>query len=745
MVRSALQDMVRQVGSVRALGLLLTAVFVAVRIWDPVPLQFLQLKTFDTYQQIKPWISPQQRPVIIVDIDEESLRTYGQWPWSRDLVADLVLRLGELGASAIAFDIIFAEPDRMSPGEIANHLINLDEPARQRLRALPSNDQLLADAMSTTKVVLGRSGYGGLVGDDIGSSTSSIVSLGGDPRQFLIHLPSLIANLPVLQDAAVGSGLVTVQPEVDGVVRRVPALMSVAGHTMPALSIELLRVAMGEQSIVVRSDAAGVRAIMVGSLTIPTDRNGQLWVNYSHYDPGRYISAAEVLEGQLPEGAFADTLVLIGTSSIGLHDIKATPLNPNTPGVEIHAQLLENILGSGLLHRPNYALGSEVAMAVAICLAMVALVPMLGARLVFAMGFFIAVILFSGSWYLYDRRLMLIDPVFPLLASFSVYLLLVFVNYFREEKLRTAIRAAFGQYISRDLVEQLSSNPDRLVLGGETREITLLFCDVRKFTTISELYKDDPQGLTSLMNRFLTPLSSAIMDKHGTIDKYMGDAIMAFWNAPVDLEDHAARACDAAIDMLAKLDHLNGVLEREAAEAGRGFIPLRVGIGLNTGTCLVGNLGSDLRFDYSALGDPVNLASRIEGLTKTYGVPILVGERTVELAPRHAFLEVDLIKVVGKSIPERIHVLVGGPELRQSHDFAQLQAHHNRGLACYRAKDWAGALEAFSQAERCMAPVNQATGIDLSGVYQLYYKRIDDYSTAAPMPDWSGVEVATDK
>jgi adenylate cyclase len=745
MVRSALQDVVRQVGSARALGLLLTALFVALRIWDPAPLQILQLKTFDTYQLIKPWTSPQQRPVIIVDIDEESLRTYGQWPWARDLVANLVVRLGELGASAIAFDIIFAEPDRMSPGEIANHLSNLDEPARQRLRALPSNDQLLADAMSTTKVVLGRSGYGGLTGDDIGSITSSIVSLGGDPRQFLIHLPSLIANLPVLQDAAAGSGLVTVQPEVDGVVRRVPALMSVAGHTMPALSIELLRVAMGEQSIVVRSDAAGVRAIMVGSLTIPTDRNGQLWVNYSHYDPGRYISAARVLEGQLPEGAFADTLVLVGTSSIGLYDIKATPLNPNTPGVEIHAQLLENILGSGLLHRPNYALGSEVAMAVAICLAMVALVPMLGARLVFAMGFFVAVILLSGSWYLYDRRSMLIDPVFPLLASFSVYLLLVFVNYIREEKQRTAIRAAFGQYISRDLVEQLSSNPDRLVLGGETREITLLFCDVRKFTTISELYKDDPQGLTSLMNRFLTPLSRAIMDKHGTIDKYMGDAIMAFWNAPVDLEDHAARACDAAIDMRARLDHLNGVLEREAAEAGRGFIPLRVGIGLNTGTCLVGNLGSDLRFDYSALGDPVNLASRIEGLTKTYGVPILVGERTVALAPRYAFLEVDLIKVVGKSIPERIHVLVGGPELRQSHDFAQLQAHHHRGLACYRAKDWAGALEAFSQAERSMAAVSQATGIDLSGVYQLYHKRIDDYSAAAPMPDWSGVEVATDK
>jgi adenylate cyclase len=239
---------------------------------------------------------------------------------------------------------------------------------------------------------------------------------------------------------------------------------------------------------------------VLGPVAIPTDRNGQLWVNYSGHDPGRYISATDILEGRLANGALAGTLVLIGTSAIGLFDIKATPVDPNTPGVEIHAQLLENILSGTLLHRPNYALGSEVTMAVAISLAMVALVPMLGARLVFAMGIFIACILLAGSWVLYDRRLILIDPVFPLVASFSVYLLLMFVNYMREENRRTAIRAAYGQYISRDLVEQLSSNPDRLVLGGETREITLLFCDVRKFTTISELYKDDPKGLTSLMN-----------------------------------------------------------------------------------------------------------------------------------------------------------------------------------------------------------------------------------------------------
>jgi adenylate cyclase len=738
MLRNTVESLVRQIGFARSLGLLLTALFVALRIWDPAPLQILQLKTFDVYQQIKPW-DPPARPVIIVDIDEDSLKAYGQWPWSRDLVADLVERIGNLGATAIAFDILFPEPDRMSPAEIANHLLNLDEEARQRLQALPSNDQLLAEAMATTRVVLGQSGYGGQTGADAGTA-SSIVTLGGDPQPFLISLPGLLSNLPELEAAAAGRGLVTVQPEIDGVVRRVPAVMSVAGQTRPALSIELLRVAMDEQSIVVRSDAAGVRSIMLGSVIIPTDRNGQLWVNFSSHDPQRFISAADVLEGRLAADALAGTLVLIGTSAIGLFDIKATPLDPNTPGVEIHAQLLENILNGGLLHRPNYALGSEVAMAVAICLAMVALVPMLGARLVFVMGFVIAGVLFAGSWFLFDRRSVLMDPVFPLLASASVYLLLVFVNYVREENQRAAIRAAFGQYISRDLVEQLSSDPDRLVLGGETREITLLFCDVRKFTTISEQYKDDPQGLTSLMNRFLTPLSKAIMDQHGTIDKYMGDAIMAFWNAPVDLDDHASHACDAALEMLSQLERLNEDLEREAKAAKRGFMALRIGIGLNTGTCLVGNLGSDLRFDYSALGDPVNLASRIEGLTKIYGVSVLVGERTASLASRHAFIEADLIKVMGKAIPERIYALVGGRDVRESTGFAEFEAHHSRGLECYRARDWEGALEAFSKAKATMP-----AGLDVSALYQLYQKRIDDYSTAAPMSDWTGVAVATEK
>ena len=279
-----------------------------------------------------------------------------------------------------------------------------------------------------------------------------------------------------------------------------------------------------------------------------------------------------------------------------------------------------------------------------------------------------------------------------------------------------------------------------LVLGGETRQISVMFSDVRQFTAISETYRDDPQGLTTLMNRFLTPLTDVIMDHKGTIDKYMGDAIMAFWNAPLDDEQHAGNACDAALLMLAELQDLNTHLEEEAAEAGRDFIPLKAGIGINTGTCLVGNLGSTRRFNYSALGDAVNLASRIEGLTKQYRLSILTGDDTVQLAKDHAFIEVDMIRVVGKKIPQRIFALLGGPELAASENFKNFLELHKRAINGYRAMEWADASFALASAEKDLP-----RGVDLTGLYGLYRDRIKQFQNNAPPKDWDGVYVATQK
>ena len=278
------------------------------------------------------------------------------------------------------------------------------------------------------------------------------------------------------------------------------------------------------------------------------------------------------------------------------------------------------------------------------------------------------------SWYLFTAGGILLDISFPLLASFLIYVTLEFIGYMREQKDRRRIRSAFSQYLSPALVEQLAQSPDKLVLGGEARTMTIMFSDVRGFTTISETYKNDPQGLTQLMNRFLTPMTNAIIERKGTIDKYMGDAIMAFWNAPIDDAEHEINACRAALDMLRRVDDLNLEREIEARDNGQPFIPIQIGIGINTGTCVVGNMGSDLRFDYSVLGDSVNLASRLEGRSKSYGTPIIVGAATAEKAAgEFAALELDLITVKGKTEPERIYTILGGEDVAGSADFSKLR------------------------------------------------------------------------
>src|SRR6201991_1799131 len=345
----------------------------------------------------------------------------------------------------------------------------------------------------------------------------------------------------------------------------------------------------------------------------------------------------------------ARKLVLIGTSAVGLNDIKTTPVSPATPGVEIHAQVLEAALTRSLLSQPPYAPILEFGAAVVLGLVVIALAPLFGPVTLVAAGALLATLLIGTSWYFYAQHRLLVDFTYPLLSTTAIYLTLIFSSFVREQAQRRQIRSAFGQYLSPALVEQLAHSPEKLVLGGEEREMTIMFSDVRGFTTISESYKHDPQGLTALMNRFLTPLTNAILARKGTIDKYMGDAIMAFWNAPLDDTQHEINACEAAVDMLERIDELNQQREQEAKHGGHVYIPLNVGVGLNTGTCVDGNMGSDLRFDYSVLGDSVNLASRLEGQSKEYGFPIIIGSKTALAAKdKFAILELDFIMVKGQ-------------------------------------------------------------------------------------------------
>jgi len=709
------------------------AALLALRIIDPAPLEDLRLRSFDFYQILKPRI-PTVKPVVIVDIDEDSLRALGQWPWPRTLVADLVEKLKNLGTVAIGFDILFPEEDRMSPNLAAQTFRNIDEETKAKLQKLPSNDDVLAATLKRSRVVLGQSGILRTTPPDPAMPQTGIATRGPDPAAFLVTFPGLLRNVPVLEQAAAGRGLLSIRNERDGIVRRVPLVLRAGGIVAPALTLDMLRVVTNSGAVLINADAAGVRNVGVRGLEIPTDNAGQLWIHFGPHDPARYVAAKDVIEGRVPADRFAGKLVLIGTSAVGLLDIKTTPLDPAIPGVEIHAQILESVLSRIVLSHPNWATVAELAIALVVGLILTLLAPALGAGTLLGLFALSASLVIALSWYLFASAETLIDLSFPLLSTFLIYVTLEFIGYMREQKDRRRIRSAFGQYLSPTLVEQLAQSPEKLVLGGETRTMSILFSDVRGFTTISETYKHDPQGLTQLMNRFLTPMTNAIIEHKGTIDKYMGDAIMAFWNAPIDDADHEINACRAAIDMLARVEELNLEREVEAQQSGQPFIPIAIGVGINTGSCVVGNMGSALRFDYSVLGDSVNLASRLEGRSKAYGTPIIVGAATAEKAKgEFATLELDLITVKGKTEPERIYTILGGADVAASTDFRKLSELNATMLAAYRKRDWTGAIEALQLCRH--APNN----FGLDEIYNLYLARIQSFQDKGPPDDWDGV------
>jgi adenylate cyclase len=713
------------------LGLLIG--LAALRVADPAPIDELRVRVFDTFQVIEPRVKT-ARPVTIVDIDEKSLAKLGQWPWPRTRLADLVTNLTTLGAAVIAFDIVFAEPDRLNPGTAAETMRYLDDFTRSKLRELPSNDQIFSDAIRRSRVVLGETALANVMSEFDSTLPVTGFAMGGeDPTPFLFEFPGLLRNISVLETAAAGRGLITIKTERDGIIRRVPMLLRAQGAIMPSLSFEILRVATATPTIVIRSEKAGIKSVAVRGLKIPTDRNGQLWVHFARHDPSIFVSATDVLDGTVARERIANKLVLIGTSAVGLYDIKTTPVDPAVPGVEVHAQVLESALTNGLLAQPDYAVGVELFTALALGLLVIAFVPLFGAVTLVVVGASFATFLVGTSWYFYTHHRLLIDFTYPLLSTTAVYLTLVFSSFVREQAQRRQIRSAFGRYLSPALVEQLAQSPEKLVLGGEEREMTIMFSDVRGFTTISESYKHDPQGLTTLMNRFLTPLTNAILARKGTIDKYMGDAIMAFWNAPLEDAQHQLNACEAAVDMLERIDVLNEERQREAQENGQSHIPLNVGVGLNTGTCVVGNMGSDLRFDYSVLGDSVNLASRLEGQSKEYGFPIIVGSRTaLAVKEKFAILELDFIMVKGKKEPEVIYAIAGREDTAQSGRFQRLRNLTIEMLACYRSRDWDGALAAIERGRR----TDDANTLEL--LYNLYEARILGYLKNPPPEDWNG-------
>ena len=705
--------------------------------------EMLQRRAFDQLIVLKPR-AYEPVPVRVIDIDDENLDKLGQWPWPRTQVARLVDRLNALGAAVIAFDSVFAEPDRTSPARVMAGWPSTPEVEALKKSAarLPDNDAALAKSFSKSNVVAGFA----LVGEKnekVPAAKAFYSFSGGSPVGYLKPFGGAVVNLPELERAAAGNGNFGLASEPDGVVRRVPLMFRLGHDLVPSLAAEALRVAQGEKGYKVKSSdgsgelggRVGVGKVKIGRLVVPTDPEGSVWVYFTKAAPGRTIPAWKLFEKGFDPAQLEGSITFIGTSAAGLKDLRVTALDPALPGVEVHANLAEQALLGRYIERPYWADAAEEVYLALFGLALVLLLPLLGAALCAWVGAGAIALALWATWRAFTAHGYLLDPVFPSLTVLGVYMSSSLISYLKSETERRQVRNAFTRYMHPKLVEELAKHPDKLKLGGETRTMTVLFCDIRGFTTISEQY--DAHGLTKVINRFLTPMTGIIMDKLGYIDKYIGDCIMAFWNAPLDDARHAANACEAALTMLETLKDLNAKWKAEAEAEGRKHLPINIGVGLNTGPCHVGNMGADQRFNYSVLGDDVNLASRLEGQSKNYGVGLVIGPRTREQAAEYAALELDLIKVKGKTVPVNIYTVLGRPDVAAQADFKKQAELHAAMLAAYRRQDWDGAEKLLAGCRGC--------AFKLEKLYDIYAERIKAYRAGPPAGDWDGTYTATSK
>ncbi len=719
------------------------------RMVDPGPIETLRLRTFDLFQRISPLDRP-EKPVMIVDIDEASLGALGQWPWPRHYMAKIVAELTNAGALAIGFDMVFAEPDPHSGANFVERAFGLQPELKAALTNLPSTDALFGDVIAQSKIaVLGQAADRGKPPrpSAIPPRITPVAEFNGNPRPFVLGFGYPIRNIPELEIGAPGIGMFVLRPDRDDVVRRVPAVVRIGQDLYPTLVLEMLRVAAKEPQYAIRSvpnvENAGIAGVAVKGHEIPTDRRGRLWVRFAHHDPSLYIPAVNILADKLDPELVRGKFILIGTSALGLRDLRTTPVEPVIPGVEIHAQLLKSILLNEHLLRLNGVDAIEIMVIILTGLLLIAVLPAASAITMVATFAALVSSLAWASWYLLAKHAFLIDSSFPILSCTVLFMVLTFLKFMREAAQRREIRTAFSHYLAPEMVNRLADDPSRLHTGGETREMTFLFSDVHGFTAIAEEYKADPQQLTRLINRLLTPMTNRILARRGTIDKYMGDCVMAFWNAPIDDPEHAVHACEAALDMLRALEDLNAQRIAEAGDQAHLLKPLKVGVGINTGECVVGNMGSEHRFDYTVLGDAVNLASRLESQSRTYGVDVVLGESTARAVEgRFALLELDLIAVKGKSEAVRVYTIVGDSGLASNPAYRRWHAAHDALLVAYRARQWD---TAEARLVECQALAAEAVGHQApAGLYMLYADRIEEFRQSPPTQDWDGVyRVAT--
>lgn len=776
-------------------GLAATGLVLALQYYNFSGLRAINDAAFDQYQRWKPRQIDPSVPVAVVDIDVASLKALGQWPWPRTDLAELVSRLTALGALSVAFDIVFAEPDRTSPARVIESWRRYDSNAEAIAAAtLQDHDAAFANVIAQTPVVLGVV----LNNDPLGArppQRAGVSFSGSDPRPVIPEFEGAQVNLPLLSVSASGVGNFSLGDERADVIRRVPLLTRIEEQMVPTLALEAIRVGFQAGSILVKSaDASGelnvadgIATMRVGPMEIPVEYDGGLYVYYSgpmyERTDARVVSAAEIMRGDEVDPGLAAKIggkvVFVGTSAPGLLDLVATPFEKAAAGVNVHAELAEQIIAK-YFQQDRRAYRDELAAALpemeeeaaAQARETIATLDATMAELsepvfvskpywgelaergfILAIGLLVSLLLafnrtalggaaaavgavavVAACWFSFDLAGYLLGPVYPALGVFVPWGSLTVYNYVRTDRDKRAVKNQFAHFMSPEVIEEIAEDPDRyLTPGGDLRDLSIMFCDVRSFSTITE--KMTPQETILFINEFLTPLTEVVIRNGGTIDKYMGDCIMAFWNAPRKSELHMEQATLALFQFRQALKEIN------AKFVSIGFPEIAIGVGVNTGPCAVGAMGSKSRLDYSCIGDAVNLASRLEGITKQYGLWNCIGDTTARQVD-HAFalVEIDQVSVKGRTRPERIWTVAGEADVLARPDFIALRAAVDEGVAAYRAQDWDRAEAAYDRARGVSLPA-----FDPRGLADVFQERIAEYRKAPPPEGWDGVYLATSK
>ncbi len=689
--------------------------------------------------------------IVIVDIDEKSLTAEGRWPWPRNKVAALIERLFErYRVALVAFDVVFPEPDESSGLKVleelaARELADVPGFAGQieRLRPRLDYDRIMAQTMARYPVILGYyfnpprpDGEAEKIGV-LPSPTLVAGTFSG--RKIPFHEGAGYGgNLAILQEAAVAAGHFLPSTDADGIVRRVPMLYAFEGAYYEALSLAEARVALGVEEVVpryppppphgARRNYSGLEWLQIGERVIPVDERVQSLIPFrGRQGSFPYVSATDVLSEGIDPSLLEGRIVLVGTTAPGLLDLRSTPVQNVYPGVEIHANLIAGILDGTIKERPAYVVGAEFVLLLFIGVLLAFWLPLLSplSATMATLGVLFASIGVNHLVWTWGNLVLPIASGVMMIGL--MFLLNMSYGYFVETRGKRQLTSLFGQYVPPELVDEMSRDPEAYSLEADSRELTVLFSDVRGFTTISEGL--NPKDLAELMNAFLTPMTHVIHDNRGTIDKYMGDAIMAFWGAPVEDPEHARRALLSGLQMVARIDEINAQFQ------ARNWPDIHIGVGINTGVMSVGNMGSEFRMAYTVMGDAVNLGSRLEGLTKTYGVSIIVSDTTREAVPDYAYRELDRVRVKGKDEPVAIYEPLGpANEIdRALQDELKL---YRQALKYYRGQQWDMAELQFLNLEKSSAsPV----------LYRMYVDRVAHFRTHPPAPDWDGVFTHTSK